>query len=231
MKKILAMMLSLVMCLSLCACGKSEAVKSVEDLIDGIGNVTISSSAKINEAEEAYNSLSTEEQGQVKNYKNLEKARQAFNALGIPLTLENYEKYLNVSFSPQLVDATDYGRMIGVNVDTGSYVYSGIETSVYVSGKSENYDYNDVIVTVKCSGFYVPHSAEIIKKSNKGELDLEKYFLENANDIDFSLTATTDIVGNGSDSHTIEMPDGYWVMSSAVDLSCEVVDISGILTK
>ena len=231
MKKAISLLLALALCLSLTACGKSEAVKSVEDLIDGIGNVTISSSAKINEAEEAYNSLSTEEQGQVKNYKNLEKARQAFNALGIPLTLANYAKYLNVSFSPQLVDATDYGRMIGVNVDTGSYVYSGIETSVYVSGKSENYDYNDVIVTVKCSGFYVPHSAEIIKKSNKGELDLEKYFLENANDIDFSLTATTDIVGNGSDSHTIEMPDGYWVMSSAVDLSCEVVDISGILTK
>ncbi|MBE6913510.1 MAG: hypothetical protein E7472_01045 [Ruminococcaceae bacterium] len=231
MKRTLALLLALVMCLSLCACGKSEAVKAVESLIEGIGSISVSSSEKIKEAEDAYSALSVEEQKQVKNYEDLEKAREDFDNLGIHLTVDNYDKYLNVSFNPQLFDATDYARMMGLDKDIGTYVYSGIETSVNVSGKTDNYDYNDVVVTVKYSGFYVPLSADIIKQQNKGEITYEEYFYNNMSDIDVSLTATTDIVGNGSASNLISIPDGYWVWNDTVSLSYEVVDVSGILTK
>lgn len=41
MKRRMSLVLVLVMCLSLCACGKSEAVKAVEEKIASIGEVSI----------------------------------------------------------------------------------------------------------------------------------------------------------------------------------------------
>ena len=231
MKKAISLLLALVMCLSLCACGKSEAVKNVENLISGIGSVTISSSAAIKEAEEAYNALSDEEQTKVKNYSDLEKAKKDFAALGIQLTIDNYENYLNVSMNPQLFGALDYARAMGLNMDIGSYVYTGIEPNVTVSGKSSNYDYNDVKVTVKYTGFYVPFSGDIMKQINKGQLTQEDYFLNNMVDIDVTLTATTDIIGSGFASSPINLADNNWVMNSSVSISYEVVDVSDVLTK
>jgi len=232
MKKILSLILAIVMALSLCACGKSEAVKAVEGLIEAIGPVSISSAESIKKAEEAYAALSAEEQKQVKNYDDLEEAKKNYNDLGIVLTVENYDKYLNVSIDPQLFDAIDYGRAMGLDRNIGSYVYSGIENNVFVSGKTANYDYNDVVVTVKCSGFYLPLIADIVKQINKGQITYDEYALDNMVPINESLTVTTDIIGDGFNSSAITIPDGYWVVDSTIDtIEFEVVDVSGILTK
>lgn len=76
MKKIVALLLAVVMCFSLCGCGKSEAVKNVESMIDVIGEVMLDSEAVIVAAEESYNALSEEEQSNVENYAVLTSARE-----------------------------------------------------------------------------------------------------------------------------------------------------------
>lgn len=74
------MLMALVMCLSLCACGKSEAVKNAESLIDAIGEVTVDSEAAVAAAEEAYNALTEKEKAKVENTSTLEAARDALDA-------------------------------------------------------------------------------------------------------------------------------------------------------
>ena len=175
--------------------------------------------------------MSDEEQKNVANYEVLMKARTDYDNLGIELNIDNYEKYLNVSFSPQVIGATDYGRVMDAGRDVGTYVYSGIEANVSVSGKSDNYDYNDVVVTVRYVGFYVPYSKDDFKKIMRDEISTEDFFLDNMIAIDLPLTVTTDIIGSGSSSSTINMPDGYWVMTSSVELAYEVIDVSGFLVK
>lgn len=79
MKNIIALLLALAMCFSLCACGKSEAVTNVEGLIDAIGEVSTESESAIIAAEEAYNALAKEEKTKVENYSVLTEARAALD--------------------------------------------------------------------------------------------------------------------------------------------------------
>lgn len=67
MKRILSFILILAICLSLCACGKSEEVKSVEEMISSIGEISIDSTDLINDARDAYNALSDEDKEKVEN--------------------------------------------------------------------------------------------------------------------------------------------------------------------
>lgn len=75
MKKAISLILAFVLCLSLCACGKSEAVKNVEAMIDAIGEVTAESNDTIVAAESAYNALTEEEKGQVSGISTLSAAK------------------------------------------------------------------------------------------------------------------------------------------------------------
>lgn len=68
MKKISSLILILVMCFLLCACGKSEAVINVEGLISAIGEVSLESKAAIGEAQRAFDALSADEKTAVENY-------------------------------------------------------------------------------------------------------------------------------------------------------------------
>ena len=71
-RTITILLLSLIlMCGLLCSCGKSDAVKNVELLIDEIGEVTVDSEEDIKKEEEAYNALSEKEKKQVENADNL----------------------------------------------------------------------------------------------------------------------------------------------------------------
>ena len=95
MKKIIALVLCAVMLLSLCACGKSKAVKSVEKSITSIGEVALDSEAQITDARKAYDALSKEEKEGVENYSTLKEAEAQLKKIKpIKLTTENIEKYL-----------------------------------------------------------------------------------------------------------------------------------------
>lgn len=77
MKRICMWILAAVLVFSLCGCGKSEAVKNVEDMIDSIGTVTADSLTAIDAAMEAYEALTEEEVEKVENYSVLAEARDA----------------------------------------------------------------------------------------------------------------------------------------------------------
>ena len=78
MKKTIIMTILMVfICFTLLGCGKSDAVKKVEALIDGIGEVTVDREESIREAEEAYNALTDKEKEQVENADQLSLKKEA----------------------------------------------------------------------------------------------------------------------------------------------------------
>lgn len=88
MKKGIILILTVVLMLSLCACGKSDNAKVCEGLIDKIGEVTLDSETAIKIAEEAYDALSDEEKGQIKkSAETLAECREAYNQLLIDAKL------------------------------------------------------------------------------------------------------------------------------------------------
>lgn len=81
MKKLIALVMTIVLCLTMASCGKSDAVKAVEAAIDSIGSVTLESIDKIAEAEAMYEALEEKEQKKVENITVLDEARSAYNVL------------------------------------------------------------------------------------------------------------------------------------------------------
>lgn len=105
MRKALSLLLALIMCLSLCACGKSEAVKNVETLIDAIGEVSLDSESAIVAAENAYNSLTEEEKATVTNADVLSVARITLDDLKyeqLRLLFVGEWKYLGDSYDTKV---------------------------------------------------------------------------------------------------------------------------------
>ena len=76
MKRILSLSLAVLLCLSLCACGKSKEAKAVDDLILSIGEVTAESAETVQAAAEAYNALSEKDRESIENYETLKKAQE-----------------------------------------------------------------------------------------------------------------------------------------------------------
>lgn len=101
MKRITALLLVAVICLSLVACGKSEAVKSAEDAIAAIGEVSINSGDLIASAEKLYNILTDTEKAKVENRLALVEAQETFVEVRAAASYENakqaYEKLKEVA--------------------------------------------------------------------------------------------------------------------------------------
>lgn len=81
MKKALSLILALVLCLSLFACGKSDAVLNCEKQIENLGNITLDNRSAIEYARIAYDGLSEKEQRKVSNYEKLTNAEAEYNRL------------------------------------------------------------------------------------------------------------------------------------------------------
>lgn len=79
-KRICALVLALSLTLALAACGKSEAAKAVDGLIDAIGEVTLESEGAIAAAEEAYAALTAEDQEDV-DQSRIQAARDTYEQL------------------------------------------------------------------------------------------------------------------------------------------------------
>jgi len=62
----------------LCACGKSQSVKEVENAIQAIGEITTDSKHALENARNLYNALSSKEREQVENYNILEQAHKSY---------------------------------------------------------------------------------------------------------------------------------------------------------
>ena len=92
MKKGISLVLVLVMCLSLCACGKSEEVKAVEEKIASIGEVSIDKADIIQEVNQAYEALSDKDKEKVENFDILQKSTDALQKAMFTAIADECEK-------------------------------------------------------------------------------------------------------------------------------------------
>ncbi len=76
MKRIIATLMTLCLCISLCACGKSAEAKKVDELILAIGTVTEESEGAISAAQKAYDALTADQKGEVENHQVLVEAQE-----------------------------------------------------------------------------------------------------------------------------------------------------------
>lgn len=101
MKKFISLLLVLVMCLSLCACGKSKAAKAAEEAIAAIGEVTVDSGEAIANAEKLYGILTDAEKAEVENRLVLVEAQEAFKKVQGEIVYQNakeaYDKLKEVA--------------------------------------------------------------------------------------------------------------------------------------
>ena len=163
-KRIIAALLALVLCLSLCACGgKSDAVIAVETAIENLGEITVDSDAAITQVEEMYNALSEEEKAQVENAPRLTMARKDFNTLVadrcIPgTTIEFPEKVLDIpNKGAWVVDDRDDFTAYNLWPETESYAKQGFEAyKEYVAARTEITE-----VDSKCFTFQADNGTEI----------------------------------------------------------------------
>lgn len=155
MKKIFALLLTLLMVATLAGCGKSEAVKETEALIKEIGEVELGDLAAIEKAEASFNALSSEEQAQVGNYDTLTEAQQHWDYLRTS-GAKDYGKRIveiycdllyGVSNSKATIQtcyetSTDKWQVRGyVSVNYGGKTYSGaFESTVSYDRDSCDYD-------------------------------------------------------------------------------------------
>lgn len=142
MKKIVALLLAVLMCFSLCGCGKSEAVKNVESMIDAIGEVMLDSEAVIVAAEESYNALSEEEQSKVENYAVLTSAREQ-------LDIAKHEA-LEISFAGEWVSELKGEMALVLNADNtltidgvnGTWELNEEETALIIEAAGMKFEFS-----------------------------------------------------------------------------------------
>jgi hypothetical protein len=91
MKKVIALILVLALCLSFAGCGKSEAAKHVDEMILTIGTVTLDSESSVKAAEAAYEALTQEQKDELENHAILVAARASLDDLLEQKRLEEEE--------------------------------------------------------------------------------------------------------------------------------------------
>lgn len=81
MRKLIAGIMVVVLCVSMCACKKSEAMKAAEEAVKAIGTVTLDSLESIEAAETAVSALSAEEKEKFKYSEELQDAKTQYDKL------------------------------------------------------------------------------------------------------------------------------------------------------
>ena len=127
MKKVITIFLTIFMlCLSLCSCGKSKAVKNVEDLIGSIGVVSADSETAVAAAEKAYSELTEKEKETVENAVVLTEAKRT---LEIALQEKRLEE-LHDAISGEWVNVYDMDHYLFNRDGSGTHEGKEIEYTV-----------------------------------------------------------------------------------------------------
>lgn len=173
MERIAALLLCAIMLLSLCACGKSEAVSAAENAIKDIGEVTAASGDAIARAQKLYSILTESEKEKVSNRLALIEAQDEFEALQGDVTYtsakEAYEKLneaaeLCISGMKSIYGAWSYAksntnqfgsfRVDGISLGkaapaANSHIHDGIKALGIESGDWVSWTYaGDIIRTL-----------------------------------------------------------------------------------
>lgn len=160
MKKVLSLILVLAICLSLCACGKSEAAKECEELIAAIGEVSIDSKDAIEAAERAYSALTADEKDSIAEsavimndaidayyvecckliFDTLNDAHEIVNALGDDLYALGNATKNNFDFGDEIINFLKYMvDRVSINL-TEDELRQGIEATVEGHNQLDGYD-------------------------------------------------------------------------------------------
>lgn len=142
------------------------------------------------------------------------------------LTLDNYKKYLKFTsdaYATQTEDSSSacyyykYGIDVGDTVVT--YFNNGYGLLAKVEGASTNFNYNDVVITVRFSGTY-----GILDPDNRSWVDY---------DMEEIYTFECDISGAGSSWEIIsveDMPPVGQTCTEILNIECEIIDIAGTVS-
>lgn len=130
-KKFLMLLLAAVLALSLCACGKSEAAQAADQLIAGIGDVTLSSERDIAAAESAVAALEDKERDQLDNLELLKQSRAAYDALVLDQQANEIEALISAIGSVSL-DSVDV-----VNTASDAYDAAPAEVQALVENAAD----------------------------------------------------------------------------------------------
>lgn len=132
------------------------------------------------------------------------------------LTLENYATYLNLG-STTLFTGKDW-LMKPADAPNSISCNSKAECKVDVSGASSNYDYVNVVLTVKVSGTYDTFSG-----------------FDKTEDVAFSeeVVITCDIGGSGSGRVVAfeGIEKSYQIIENSIEYELEVISISGTANR
>jgi len=130
----------------------------------------------------------------------------------IELSLDNYKKYIDIE-----VKNMPYGNKIKPK-GLAFYCYDSVATYVKVKGVSSNYNYNDMVITIKSKG-------TCDGESSAGLSGLSKYDIPFENDIEIEC----DVSGSGEGANVTNMPMGYYTYDKSINGKYEVVSIKGKL--
>ena len=123
MKKIVSILLVLTLCLTICACGKSEAATHVDSMILSIGTVTLDSESSVKAAETAYLALTPEQQDELENTAILAAARATLDGLLEQKAKEDAEAERIAILQAQASDVDSLISAIGeVTVDAATAI-------------------------------------------------------------------------------------------------------------
>ncbi len=145
---------------------------------------------------------------------------------GTPLTIDNYENYLNVSVSAHAskddthlpVSVKKHNNGKGMELPNGYAweLYPLLYVNTSVNGASTNFNYMDVELTIKVSGEYYPGAP------SAGVWGDSTHFERN-------IIIKCDIGGKAFDNQYIDM--GAYIHSDMMEYTWEVVSISGYVDK
>jgi len=141
MKRIVALLLALTMVFALSGCGKSEAAKAADELIDAIGTVTLDSEAAIAAAEKAVSGLEDKDRESLENVSALESAREEYEALA-KKAREEYEAQVEAEKVAAVEAAIDDIGAVTLEsrpaIDAAQGAYDALESKL--QSRVSNYD-------------------------------------------------------------------------------------------
>lgn len=209
MKRVVCLLLVLVMCLGMCACGKSEAVKNVETLIAEISEDPLQSREAVEAAAEAWALLTEKEQGKVENADVLMNAQ------------EKLEQERNETF--QWLE----GDWVNLYSLLNGYVYNTVEPTlnmeVDLSVQKDSAVFNDKEVEWKCvdGGIRLGGMTNVVMPVQKSDITI--LVTENASSMSYIKAADVDKL-----FVQVELTaDNILDYVEIIDVPCKIVDNFG----
>ena len=184
------MIISLVLCLAVCSCGKSEQVVEADNLILAIGTVTVESDAQIRKAEKAVEALSADDLEQLENLKVLEDAKVQLQILRDTVQAKEIDNAIEKIGEVTLDSASSITRARSLYKSSSEAVkelVTNFTTLEQAETALSNLRVQDAINTINSIGEVTLDSQNVIEKAAtayKILTDEERKLVENHNLLD-----------------------------------------------